>query len=124
MQSIPAVSTNSPIASLIPVIFVILVGMAKELYLECKRWKEDKRINSAPVNLLSEVNDKDELVYREDIVANLRVGDIIQLKDDDYVPADCIILRSQQKNGQAFIQTDALDGERNFKSKFALVDSQ
>ena len=38
MQSIPAVSTNSPLATAIPVIFVILVGMGKELYLEVKRW--------------------------------------------------------------------------------------
>ena len=45
MQSIKSVSTNSPLASLVPVIFVILVGMSKELYLECKRYKEDKRIN-------------------------------------------------------------------------------
>ena len=45
MQSIPAISTNSPMASMIPTIFIILVGMGKELYLEIKRWKEDKRIN-------------------------------------------------------------------------------
>ena len=45
MQSIPAISTNSPLASLVPVIFVILVGMGKEGYLEYKRMKEDKRIN-------------------------------------------------------------------------------
>ena len=52
MQSIPAISTNSPLASLIPVLFVIIVGMGKEAYLEYKRWKEDKRINGQPCYIL------------------------------------------------------------------------
>ena len=48
MQSFPAVSTNSPLASLIPVLFIILLGMLKEAYLEYKRWSDDKRINQMP----------------------------------------------------------------------------
>ena len=45
MQFIPAISTNNPLVSLIPTIFLILMGMGKELYLECKRLKDDKAIN-------------------------------------------------------------------------------
>ena len=48
----------------------------------------------------------------------------MKLKDDDYVPADIVLLQSQKQNGQAFIMTDALDGERNFKSKLVLPRSQ
>ena len=58
MQSIPAVSTNSPLASLIPVIFVILIGMSKEAYLEYKRWKEDKRINQKPCQILKVIKEE------------------------------------------------------------------
>ena len=56
MQSITAVSTNSPLASGIPVAFVILVGMAKEAYLEYKRWKADKTINEKPCRTLHKVS--------------------------------------------------------------------
>ena len=35
------------------------------------------------------------------------------------VPADCVILQSTRANGEAFVQTDALDGERNLKVKMA-----
>ena len=35
-----------------------------------------------------------------------------------------MILKASQDNGQGFIQTDALDGERNFKSKLALQKGQ
>ena len=52
------------------------------------------------------------------------MGDLLRLKDDDYVPADCVLLYSQKANGQAFIMTDALDGERNFKSILVLPRSQ
>lgn len=40
------------------------------------------------------------------------------------MPADCVLLKVSQENGQCFTQTDALDGERNFKSKLALERSQ
>ena len=50
-----AFSTNSPMVSLIPTVFIIIVGMSKELYLEVKRWKEDKRINSTPCRVLTDV---------------------------------------------------------------------
>ena len=52
MQSFPSVSTNSPLVSLIPTVFIILVGMLKELYLEYKRWKSDKLINHTPCKIL------------------------------------------------------------------------
>lgn len=57
MQSFPAVSTNSPLASLIPVVFIILLGMLKELYLECKRLRDDKKINTSPCRIAKSVSE-------------------------------------------------------------------
>jgi P-type E1-E2 ATPase len=71
----------------------------------------------------SKHNDSARLEYEQSEVQHLRVGDMIKLKDDDYVPADCIILQAAHANGQSFTQTDALDGERNFKSKLPLTKS-
>ncbi|KAK4230403.1 putative phospholipid-transporting ATPase DNF3 [Podospora fimiseda] len=50
---------------------------------------------------------------------DLRVGDIIQLRRDDNVPADVILLSASGPNGIAYIETMALDGETNLKSKQA-----
>ena len=116
-QFIPAISTNSPMASLVPTLFIILVGMGKEFYLEVKRWNEDKRINRLPCRIVDDLKDG-TLSASESQVQNIRVGDILLLKDDDYVPADCCMLQASNRGtGQAFIMTDALDGERNFKPK-------
>ncbi|ROW08853.1 hypothetical protein VMCG_02999 [Cytospora schulzeri] len=49
----------------------------------------------------------------------IRVGDIIRLRRDDNVPADIILLHATGPNGIAYIETMALDGETNLKSKQA-----
>ncbi|KAK3308501.1 uncharacterized protein B0T15DRAFT_550595 [Chaetomium strumarium] len=50
---------------------------------------------------------------------DLRVGDIIRLRRDDNVPADIVLLHATGPNGVAYIETMALDGETNLKSKQA-----
>ena len=59
----------------------------------------------------------------------LRVGDVIKVMDDEVIPADCFILASgstleSQSNGQCFIATSTLDGERNLKPKIAIKQVQ
>ncbi|KAG4283101.1 phospholipid-translocating ATPase [Fusarium proliferatum] len=50
---------------------------------------------------------------------HVRVGDVIRLRRDDPVPADIVLLHATGPNGIAYIDTMALDGETNLKSKQA-----
>ncbi|KAM0340876.1 hypothetical protein ACHAPU_010292 [Fusarium lateritium] len=50
---------------------------------------------------------------------HVRVGDVIRLRRDDPVPADMVLLNATGPNGIAYIDTMALDGETNLKSKQA-----
>ncbi|KAK0619755.1 hypothetical protein B0T14DRAFT_496424 [Immersiella caudata] len=50
---------------------------------------------------------------------DVRVGDIIRLRRDDNVPADIALLHATGPNEMAYIETMALDGETNLKSKQA-----
>lgn len=50
---------------------------------------------------------------------DIRVGDIIKLRRDENVPADIILIHATGSNGVAYIETMALDGETNLKSKQA-----
>jgi phospholipid-translocating ATPase len=51
----------------------------------------------------------------------VKVGDILVLKNKNIIPADCIVLSTDDINGECYVQTDALDGERNLKPKRALI---
>ena len=87
----------SPLIDLVPVAFIVAVGMSKEAYLEYKRWKDDKQLNQKPCKILANVpasNDQSGLVFEDSEMQYLKVGDIIKLVDDEYVPADCIVLQS------------------------------
>lgn len=50
---------------------------------------------------------------------HLRVGDIVRLRRDENVPADMVLLHASGPDGVAYIETMALDGETNLKSKQA-----
>ena len=45
LQSIPEISVNKPIGSILPLSGVVIAGILKEFLVEIKRWKEDKIVN-------------------------------------------------------------------------------
>jgi phospholipid-translocating ATPase len=51
--------------------------------------------------------------------SDVQVGNIIKLQRDDAVPADIVLLHVDGPNGIAYIETMALDGETNLKTKQA-----
>ena len=50
LQTIPSIQTTKPMAIIIPLIFVISLGILKEAIAEFKRWKEDREVNAVPVH--------------------------------------------------------------------------
>ncbi len=57
--------------------------------------------------------------FRQTNSANVRVGDIIKICQNDRVPADCVLLYTTEKSGSVFIRTDQLDGETDWKLRKA-----
>ncbi|WAO83715.1 Phospholipid-transporting ATPase [Fusarium falciforme] len=49
--------------------------------------------------------------------SEIKVGDIVRLCRDEPIPADIVLLHSDGENKLAYIETMALDGETNLKSK-------
>lgn len=62
------------------------------------------------------------IIYKDVAWKNLRVGDIIELKQNDWVPADIVLLASSGQANIAYIETMALDGETNLKTREPLPD--
>ncbi|KAI8997635.1 hypothetical protein BDB01DRAFT_846265 [Pilobolus umbonatus] len=51
---------------------------------------------------------------------DLKVGDIVYLRNNDAVPADIVILSTSEPDGLCYVETQNLDGETNLKIKRSL----
>lgn len=48
----------------------------------------------------------------------------MEICDGQALPADCLLLKTTRDNGQVYVETAALDGERNLKPLLASLDIQ
>ena len=109
-----------------PLAIVVSISMLKELYDDINRRIQDKKTNSTMITVLKGNSINNELLIMEKQAANLLVGDIIELKKDTRVPADIIVLKTynESNDNQAFIRTDQLDGETDWKLRKAPESTQ
>ena len=104
-----------------PLAFVVFVSMAKELYDDVNRRIQDKKTNSSKITVLVSSPSKKGVEITEKSASDLLVGDIIEIKKNTRVPADIIVLKTfnESNDNQAFIRTDQLDGETDWKLRKA-----
>ncbi len=109
--------------------------MAKEGYDDLRRYRLDKSENNSEISMLRACGPTSATPKGEDDKSSpptaesghwtkakwdeIQVGDVIKLERNEAVPADLVILHSDGPNGVAYIETMALDGETNLKSKQA-----
>ena len=51
----------------------------------------------------------------------MRVGDIIQVNSNERIPADIVVLYTTDKSCTAYIRTDQLDGETDWKVRRSII---
>lgn len=55
--------------------------------------------------------------------ANIEVGDLVFIEEDEMFPADIIVLNSSIESGACYIETSSLDGEKNLKPKSSIKET-
>ena len=100
--------------------FVICVSAVKDIFEDMKRHKSDNIENTRKVYRA----DKKERIFVEDRWRNLKVGQVVQIMNDQYFPADLILLKSSNSSGLCYVETKNLDGETNLKHKAAIKEIQ
>ena len=161
-QAIPGFSTTGSYSTILPVLFFLLLTVAKEGYDDFRRHRMDNVENNLFAKVLRDRNDHGShakelgdnvvraLIALADLLAcwrkqsfrrhvqeepdpdeddvyrwtkvkwhSINVGDILKLKRDEPVPADIALLHANGNENMAYVETMALDGETNLKSKQA-----
>jgi len=112
-QFFPEVSPFTPVTSILPLAFVLIVTAIKEAIEDFYRHRDDNKNNSAKFQ-----------VIRDTVVTipseKIRAGDIVIVENMRQFPADLILLSSSNEDGNCFVQTANLDGETNLKQRQGL----
>lgn len=120
LQMIPGLSTTGSYTTIIPLALFISIAMAREGYDDYRRHKMDSAENNKYVDIIDKDHTGDGLSTSTIKWRHLKVGDIVTLRKDEWIPADLILLHSNGENDLAYLETTALDGETNLKTKRAL----
>ncbi|XP_069073145.1 phospholipid-transporting ATPase IK [Pleurodeles waltl] len=115
LQTVPAISTLPWFAIMLPLLCLLVVRGVRDLFDDIARHKSDSMINSRPCNILAEKS------FSTKSWRDIRVGDIVCLKNDDFVPADLLLLQTSEPNSLCYVETADIDGETNLKFKQALM---
>ena len=134
LQMIPGLSTTGNYTTIVPLLVFVSISMAKEGYDDIRRYKLDQVENNRETKVLHAYRSVEPGAATDEEISlsikgpncwasvkwrDIQVGDIVKLKRDQNIPADMVLLYSDGTNGIAYIETMALDGETNLKSKQA-----
>ncbi|KAG0565462.1 hypothetical protein KC19_8G192100 [Ceratodon purpureus] len=108
-------SPYNPISVWLPLIFVLSLGIGRELWEDLRRGRGDREVNNRPILVHSSDGRLEEKKWKL-----LCVGDVVKVMDGDYFPADLLLLSSTGPEGVCYVETMNLDGETNLKVRHAL----
>uniref|UniRef100_A0AAR2LJ21 Phospholipid-transporting ATPase n=1 Tax=Pygocentrus nattereri TaxID=42514 RepID=A0AAR2LJ21_PYGNA len=106
---------TSPVTSGLPLFFVITVTAIKQGYEDWLRHKADNEVNKYPVIVLEDGRKESE---------KIKVGDIVEVMEDETFPCDLILLQSSRDDDTCFVTTASLDGESNHKTHYTVPDTE
>ena len=113
IQSIPLISPLNSLTAIVPLIFVLGISMIREGIEDLSRYKYDTLSNDEEVVVLREGK------FVKSQSKTLKHGEIVLIYENKPIPADIVLLDSGMGDGQCYVETSSLDGEKNLKLKIA-----
>lgn len=116
LQQIPNVSPTGRYTTLVPFIIILTVSAIKEIFEDIKRHRADHGVNRTKTQVLN----KDTQRFEERTWEQVGVGDVVKCTNEQFFPADLLLISSSEPNGMCYIETANLDGETNLKIRQSL----
>ena len=115
LQSIKSISfTDGYPLVLIPLTSLILLNGFKDYIEDRKRKETDKKENNNSILIYNQKKNK----FVSDIWQNIKLGDIIKVKNGEKFPCDLIFIESSpESKGQCKVDTKNINGETNLNIK-------
>ena len=115
LQSIKSISfTDGYPLVLIPLTSLILLNGFKDYIEDRKRKETDKKENNNSILIYNQKKNK----FVSDIWQNIKLGDIIKVKNGENFPCDLILIESSpESKGQCKVDTKNINGETNLNIK-------
>uniref|UniRef100_A0A8B9FW02 Phospholipid-transporting ATPase n=1 Tax=Amazona collaria TaxID=241587 RepID=A0A8B9FW02_9PSIT len=115
LQTFPVISTLPWYTLLFPLSCLLIIRGLRDLIDDIGRHQSDRNINSRPCEILSGKS------FRWQKWRDIRVGDIVRLRKESFVPADMLLLCSSEPSSLCYVETTDIDGETNLKFRQALL---
>jgi len=135
LQSIPSIATTKGIPSKLPgLLIVLLVDGFAAASEDMQRHRDDEETNAKPVLCMARPRMAADSpppnthsggsIFKPYPWQDIRVGDVIKIRNDEFVPADCLLLAAHsaevEGSDTCHIETMQLDGETNLKMRQAV----
>ncbi|GAB6027859.1 hypothetical protein CHUAL_002077 [Chamberlinius hualienensis] len=111
-------SPVSPMTSVLPLIFVVGVTALKQGYEDWLRHKADNLVNNREFVVLM---DGVEVTVKS---KDLKVGDVVKVKQEEEFPCDLVMLASADCSGECHVTTANLDGETTLKVQYCVPETK
>uniref|UniRef100_J3LND6 Phospholipid-transporting ATPase n=1 Tax=Oryza brachyantha TaxID=4533 RepID=J3LND6_ORYBR len=113
LNQVPQLGVFSPVASVLPLAFVLGVTAVKDAYEDWRRHRSDKNENNRTASVLVDG------VFQPKPWKEIQVGDLVRVVANETLPCDMVLVSTSDPTGVAYVQTINLDGESNLKTRYA-----
>ena len=113
-----SISPYNAVPTIVTLIFVICLSVVREIFEDIERYATDLRVNTS--HSVKYQRGK----WTRTSWKNIYVGDVLRIKNNETVPADCICLATSNYDKNFYLQTNAINGRTSLTKRKTIETTQ